>query len=70
MTSASRSSAAQAPKLKAAVKVAKLSKSVKKKVSYTKTKTTYTLVVKGVRTSDEHRPQEPGCPASRRRSTA
>jgi hypothetical protein len=34
--------------------VAKLSKSVKSKVKYTKTKTTYTLVVKGVRTSDEH----------------
>lgn len=44
----------EAGKLKAAVKVAKLSKSVKKKVSYTKTRTTYTLVVKGVRTSDEH----------------
>lgn len=44
----------QAAKLKLAVKVAKLSKSVKKKVSYSKTKTTYTLTVKGARTSDEH----------------
>lgn len=44
----------QANKLKTAVKVAKLSKSVKRKIAYTKTKTTYTLVVKGVRTSDEH----------------
>ncbi|RKQ87771.1 zinc carboxypeptidase [Solirubrobacter pauli] len=44
----------QANKLKTAVKVAKLSKSVKSKIKYTKTKTTYTLVVKGVRTSDEH----------------
>jgi hypothetical protein len=41
-------------KLKAAVKGAKLSKSLKRKLSYSSTKTTVTLVIKGVRTSDEH----------------
>jgi hypothetical protein len=41
-------------KLKAAVKGAKLSKSIKRKLSYKTTKTTVTLVVKGVRTSNEH----------------
>jgi hypothetical protein len=45
---------ADGAKLKAAVTKAKLSKSVAKKVSYKTTKTTVTLVVKGVRTSDEH----------------
>jgi hypothetical protein len=45
---------ADAKKLKAAVKAANLSKSVKKKLKYTATKTTYTVVIKGVRTSDEH----------------
>ena len=43
-----------AAKLKAAVKAAKLSKSIKRKLRYTTTKTSVTLVVKGVRTSDEH----------------
>lgn len=41
-------------KLKSAVKAASLSKAVKRKLSYKTTKTTVTLVVKGVRTSDEH----------------
>ena len=41
-------------KLKAAVKSAKLSKSLKKKLTYRTTKTTVTLVIKGVRTKDEH----------------
>jgi hypothetical protein len=45
---------ADAAKLKAAVKKAKLSKSVAKKVSYRTTRTTVTLVVKGARTSNEH----------------
>ena len=36
------------------MKGAKLSKSVKKKLAYSSTKTTVTLVIKGVRTSDEH----------------
>ena len=45
---------ADSAKLKAAVKGAKLSKSLKKKVAYKSTKTTITLVIKGVRTSDEH----------------
>ena len=36
------------------MKAAKLSKSLKKKLKYTTTKTTVTLVVKGVRTTDEH----------------
>jgi hypothetical protein len=45
---------ADGAKLKAAVKTAKLSKSVTKRVSYKTTKTTVTLLVKGVRTSDEH----------------
>jgi hypothetical protein len=41
-------------KLKAAVKAAKLSKAIKRKLKYTTTKSTVTLTVKGVRTSDEH----------------
>ena len=45
---------ADGAKLKAAVKAANLSKSLKKKLKYTTTKTSVTLVVKGVRTSDEH----------------
>jgi hypothetical protein len=45
---------ADSKKLKAAVKAAKLSKSIKRKLSYRTTKTTVTLIVKGVRTSDEH----------------
>jgi hypothetical protein len=45
---------ADAAKLKAAVKAAKLSKSIQRKVKYTTTKTTVTLTIKGVRTSDEH----------------
>jgi hypothetical protein len=45
---------ADAKKLKAAVKAAKLSKSVKRKLSYKTTRKTVTLVVKGVRTSNEH----------------
>jgi hypothetical protein len=45
---------ADGAKLKAAVKAANLSKSLKKKLRYTTTKTTVTLVVKGARTSDEH----------------
>jgi hypothetical protein len=36
------------------VKAAKLSKSIQRKVKYTTTKTTVTLTIKGVRTSDEH----------------
>jgi hypothetical protein len=47
-----------AKKLKAAVKAAKLSKSVKRKLRYTTTKTSVTLVVKGVRTTDEHARKE------------
>ena len=45
---------ADAAKLKAAVKTAKLSRSIRKKISYTTSKTTVTLIVKGVRTNDEH----------------
>jgi hypothetical protein len=45
---------ADGAKLKAAVKAANLSKSLQRKIKYTTTKTTVTLVVKGVRTSDEH----------------
>jgi hypothetical protein len=45
---------ADAKKLKAAVKAAHLSKSLRKKVKYATTKTTVTFVVKGARTSDEH----------------
>jgi hypothetical protein len=45
---------ADAAKLKAAVKSAKLSKAIKRKLKYTTTKTTVTLTIKGVRTSDEH----------------
>jgi hypothetical protein len=41
-------------KLKLAVKRTKLSKSIRKKISYKTTKTTVTLVIKGVRTSNEH----------------
>ena len=41
-------------KLKAAVKGARLNKSIAKKLSYSSTKTTVTLVIKGVRTNDEH----------------
>jgi hypothetical protein len=36
------------------VKTAKLSRSIRKKISYTTSKTTVTLIVKGVRTNDEH----------------
>jgi Zinc carboxypeptidase len=43
-----------AAKLKLAVKRTKLSKAIRKKISYKKTKTTVTLVIKGVRTSNEH----------------
>jgi hypothetical protein len=43
-----------AKKLKAAVKAAKLSKAIKRKLKYRTTKRTVTLVIKGVRTSDEH----------------
>ncbi len=45
---------ADGAKLKAAVKAAKLSKSVKRKLRYRTTKTSVTLVVKGARTSNEH----------------
>ncbi len=45
---------ADGAKLKAAVKSAKLSKSLKRKLSYKTTKTSVTLVIKGVRTGDEH----------------
>jgi hypothetical protein len=45
---------ADGAKLKAAVKSANLSKSLKRKLSYTTTKTSVTLVIKGVRTGDEH----------------
>ena len=45
---------ADGAKLKAAVKAAKLSKSVKRNVRYTTTKTSVTLIVKGARTSNEH----------------
>ena len=45
---------ADGAKLKAAVKSAKLSKSLKRKLRYTRTKTSVTLVIKGVRTGDEH----------------
>ena len=41
-------------KLKAAVKAARLSKSIRRKIHYATTRKTVTLVVKGVRTSDEH----------------
>ncbi len=44
----------QGAKLRAAVKSAKLSTSVRKKVSYKTTKTTVTLTVKNVRTADAH----------------
>lgn len=44
----------QGPKLRAAVKAAKLSKSVRKRVHYKVTKTTVTLTVKNVRTADAH----------------
>ncbi|MDO8187070.1 M14 family zinc carboxypeptidase [Conexibacter sp. JD483] len=47
----------QGPKLRAAVKTAKLSKSVRKRVSYKVTKTTVTLTVKNVRTADAHERQ-------------
>ena len=40
--------------LKAAVKAAKLSRSIRKKIHYATTRATVTLVVKGARTSDEH----------------
>jgi hypothetical protein len=43
-----------AAKLKLAVKRTKLSKAIRKKISYRTTKTTVTLVIKGVRTSNEH----------------
>jgi hypothetical protein len=43
-----------AAKLKQAVKRTKLSKAIRKKISYKTTKTTVTLVIKGVRTSNEH----------------
>ncbi len=36
------------------MKAANLSKSLTKKIKYTTTKTTVTLVIKGARTSDEH----------------
>jgi hypothetical protein len=45
---------ADSAKLKAAVKSANLSKSLKRKLSYKTTKTQVTLVIKGVRTGDEH----------------
>jgi hypothetical protein len=45
---------ADGAKLKAAVKAANLSKSLKRKLSYKTTKTSVTLVIKGVRTGDEH----------------
>jgi hypothetical protein len=45
---------ADGAKLKAAVKAANLSKSIKRKLKYTTTKSTVTLTIKGVRTSDEH----------------
>ncbi len=45
---------ADSAKLKAAVKSANLSKSLKRKLSYKTTKTSVTLVIKGVRTGDEH----------------
>ncbi|HWK27141.1 MAG TPA: M14 family zinc carboxypeptidase [Solirubrobacter sp.] len=45
---------ADGAKLKAAVKAAHLSKSVKRKLRYSTTKSSVTLVIKGVRTSDEH----------------
>ena len=45
---------ADGAKLKAAVKAAKLSKSIRARLSYVTTKTTVTVIVKGVRTSDEH----------------
>jgi len=45
---------ADGAKLKAAVKAAKLSKSINKKVKFSTTKKTVTLVIKNVRTSDEH----------------
>ncbi|RKQ90486.1 zinc carboxypeptidase [Solirubrobacter pauli] len=41
-------------KLKLAVKRTRLSKAIRKKISYRTTKTTVTLVIKGVRTSNEH----------------
>ena len=36
------------------MKSARLSKSIKRKLRYTTTKTTVTLIIKGVRTGDEH----------------
>jgi hypothetical protein len=45
---------ADGAKLKAAVRAANLSTSIKRKLKYTTTKTTVTLTIKGVRTSDEH----------------
>ena len=36
------------------MKAAKLSKSIKRKLRYTTTRTSVTLTIKGVRTSDEH----------------
>ena len=44
----------QGPKLRAAVKAAKLSKKVRKQIRYSSTKTTVTLTIKNVRTADEH----------------
>ncbi|MBE2314993.1 hypothetical protein DVA67_003340 [Solirubrobacter sp. CPCC 204708] len=41
-------------KLKLAVKRTRLSKAIRKKISYRTTRTTVTLVIKGVRTSNEH----------------
>ena len=54
MTSASRSSAPTAPSSRRPSRSANLSKSLKRKLSYTTTKTSVTLVIKGVRTGDEH----------------
>jgi hypothetical protein len=45
---------ADAAKLKAAVKSARLSKSITRKLRYSTTRTSVTLIVKGVRTSNEH----------------
>jgi hypothetical protein len=45
---------ADGAKLRAVVKAAKLSSSLKRKIRYTTTKSSVTLVIKGVRTSDEH----------------
>ena len=49
---------ADSAKLKTAVKAAKLSKAVRRKVSYKSDKKSVTLVVKGARTSDEHARQQ------------